>query len=156
MTIHVSLMKPRSRGRLQIRAADPTVPPVIETGFFTHPDDMPRMLVAVHAARALAQTAPLSDVALKELAPGQAIGDAQALEHAVRSGLKTYFHPVGTCSMGPATHPMAVVDPRGAVHGVDHLSVVDASIMPTIPAANTNVPTIMLAERVVDWLAASI
>jgi choline dehydrogenase len=156
MTIHVSVMKPRSRGRVRIRAGDPAAPPAIETGFLTHPDDMARMLVAVQAARTLAQTAPLSAVALKELAPGETIRGAEALERAVRSGLKTYFHPVGTCAMGPASDPMAVVDSRGAVHGVKHLSVVDASIMPTIPAANTNVPTIMVAERCAGWLAESV
>jgi choline dehydrogenase len=156
MTIHVSLMKPRSRGRVQIRSLDPAVLPSIEHGFFSDPDDMPRMLVAVRTARELAQTAPLASVALKELAPGDAIGDTHALDRAVRSGLKTYFHPVGTCAMGPAAQPTAVVDARGAVHGVRHLSVVDASIMPTIPAANTNLPTIMLAERCAAWLAESI
>jgi choline dehydrogenase len=106
----------------------------------------------VRTARRLAATAPLSEVALRELEPGAGIEDDDRLAAAIRAGLGTYFHPVGTCAMGPRSDPMAVVDARGHVHGMDGLSVIDASIMPTIPAANTNVPTIMLAERCAAWL----
>ena len=60
-----------------------------------------------------------------------------------------YFHPVGTCKMGPASDPASVVDATGKVHGVGGLHVVDASIMPTVPRANTNLPTLMLAERII-------
>lgn len=68
-------------------------------------------------------------------------------ESAQRSVLLTYFHPVGTCRMGPATDSMAVVNSRGQVHGIEGLFVTDASIMPAIPAGNTNLPTLMVAER---------
>jgi choline dehydrogenase len=152
MTIHVSVMKPRSRGVLRLRSRDPVAAPVIDPAYFTHPEDMPRMLLAVRTARRLAATAPLSEVALRELEPGAGIEDDDRLAAAIRAGLGTYFHPVGTCAMGPRSDPMAVVDARGHVHGMDGLSVIDASIMPTIPAANTNVPTIMLAERCAAWL----
>lgn len=155
MTIHVSVMKPRSVGRLRLRSSDPADAPLIDPAYFTHPDDMPRMLTAVRAARQLAKTSPLAEVALQELAPGPGITDPDDLAAAIRAGLGTYFHPVGTCCMGPVTNPMAVVDSRGSVHGVDCLSVVDASIMPTIPAANTNLPSIMLAERCAAWLLES-
>ena len=94
----------------------------------------------------------MSAFALRELMPGPAITDDIALAAAIRAGIGTYFHPVGTCCMGPDTNPMAVVDPQGRVHGIEGLSVVDASIMPTIPAANTNLPTIMLAERCAAWM----
>jgi choline dehydrogenase len=152
MTIHVSVMKPRSLGRLRLASGDPTAAPLIEPGYFTHPDDMPRMLFAVRTARRLAQTPPLSGVALQELAPGPGTTGSDKLAAAIRAGLGTYFHPVGTCSMGPDTNPMSVVDSRGRVHGIERLSVVDASIMPAIPAANTNLASIMLAERCAAWL----
>ena len=152
MTIHVSVMKPRSLGRLRLRSSDPAAAPLIDPGYFTHPDDMPRMLLAVRTARRLAETSPLSEVALQELTPGPGITDPDDLAAAIRAGLGTYFHPVGTCCMGPDTNSMAVVDSRGSVHGVERLSVVDASIMPTIPAANTNLASIMLAERCAAWL----
>ena len=68
--------------------------------------------------------------------------------------MDTYHHPAGTCSMGPDPGGGAVVDARGRVHGIEHLHVADASIMPAIPSANTNLPTIMIAERVASWITA--
>ncbi|HXG44719.1 MAG TPA: GMC oxidoreductase [Gemmatimonadales bacterium] len=152
MAIHVSVMKPRSVGQVRLRSSDPSAAPLIDPGYFTHADDMPRMLKAVAVARQLARTSPLARFALRELAPGPETAEHHDLETAIRTGLATYFHPVGTCAMGSSSHSMAVVDSRGNVHGVECLSVVDASIMPSIPAANTNVPTIMLAERCASWL----
>ncbi len=152
--IFVALMKPLSRGSLHLSSSDPAAAPVIDLGFFTDPGDMPRIVQAVRAARRLAKTTPLSDVALQELFPGPQVTDASAgLETAIRAKVGTYFHPVGTCRMGPASDAGSVVNPRGSVHGVEGLSVIDASIMPTIPAANTNLPTLMLAERCSTWLA---
>ena len=85
--------------------------------------------------------------------PGPHVSDSSAdLEAAVWGELETYHHPVGTCRMGPATENGAVVDSRGAVHGVEGLAVVDASIMPTIPTGNTNLPTLMIGERFGAWL----
>jgi choline dehydrogenase-like flavoprotein len=78
--------------------------------------------------------------------------EGPGLEEAVRAGVDVYFHPVGTCRMGRADDPLAVVDARGRVHGLDGLWVVDASIMPTTPAAGTNLPTIMVAERCAAWI----
>ena len=72
---------------------------------------------------------------------GREITDLQIL-----SAISPMGHPVGTCAMGPASNPMAVVDEAFRVHGIDNLFVADASVMPTIPSANTNLPTIMLAE----------
>jgi choline dehydrogenase len=155
-TLFVSLLKPTSRGWVRLRSADPAVAPRIDLGYFTHPDDMPRMIAAVRAARRLARTAPLAAVALSELQPQPGTpDDDDALEAFVWSRVETYHHPVGTCAMGPANDSMAVVDGRGRVHGVAGLSVIDASIMPTVPAANTNLPTIMVAERCAAWLTGS-
>ena len=64
----------------------------------------------------------------------------------------TYHHPVGTCSMGPASDPAAVVDDCGRVHGIDGLRVADASVMPDVPSANTHIPTLMVAERLAELL----
>jgi choline dehydrogenase len=146
-----ALMKPRSSGRLWLRSADPAAAPCIDLGFFTDPADMPRMIEAVRLARLLARTPPLADLVLDEIVPGPAV-DEEALEDVIRAGAVSYHHPVATCRMGPAGDPGAVVDARGRVHGIERLWVVDASIMPTIPAANTNLPTIMVAERCAAWL----
>jgi choline dehydrogenase len=146
-----ALMKPCSSGRLWLRSADPAAAPCIDLGFFTDPADMPRMIEAVRLARLLARTPLLADLVLDEIVPGPAV-DEEALEDVIRAGAVNYHHPVATCRMGPAGDPGAVVDARGRVHGIERLWVVDASIMPTIPAANTNLPTIMVAERCAAWL----
>jgi choline dehydrogenase len=148
----VSVLKPLSRGQLRLRSTEPDAAPLIDPNYFSHPNDMPRMIEVVRAACRLAQTPPLSDWIIEELYPGLHVSDADQLEAAVRADTDTYHHPVGTCAMGPATDTRAVVDHRGTVHGIEGLSVIDASIMPTIPAANTNLPTIMLAERCAAWL----
>jgi choline dehydrogenase len=109
---------------------------------------MRRALEGIRAARELLRTAPLSDLVRgPELrpAPGVPDGDDQALAQALLASVGTYHHPVGTCRMG--VDDMAVVDPTGRVHGIEGLRVCDASVMPDIPSANTNLPTIMLTER---------
>jgi choline dehydrogenase len=156
--IGVSVMKPRSRGRLWLRSSDPNTAPHIDARHLRHPDDMARAVEGVLSARRLLRSAPLAElVAGKELvpAPGVADDDIYGLTAAIRAHLGTYHHPVGTCRMGPDPADGAVVDARGRVHGVDGLWVADASIMPDIPSANTNLPTIMVAERIADWLRAA-
>jgi len=98
---------------------------------------------AEELARALAATPPLSDLVTRELRP----------ETPIVERTSTYHHPVGTCRMGPAGDPGAVV--AGRVHGMARLRVVDASIMPSIPAANTNLPTMMVAERIASFMTSS-
>jgi 5-(hydroxymethyl)furfural/furfural oxidase len=78
--------------------------------------------------------------------------DDEALADHIRDNVAGTFHPVGTCRMGAAEDPNAVTDPAGRVHGVAGLRVVDASIMPTIPRGNTNIPTIMVAEKIADQM----
>jgi choline dehydrogenase len=153
-SLYVSLVKPRSHGRLRLHSADPTDAPLIDLGYFTNPDDLPRLVEAARLAWELAQRPPLADLLLAEQAPGPESWDTPGgLEAAIRAGVRSYHHPTGTCLMGPASDPMAVVDSRGRVRGVEGLSVVDASIMPEIPAGNTNLPTIMVAERCAAWLS---
>jgi choline dehydrogenase len=151
LVILTSVMTPKSTGSVRLRSADPHDGPHIDLGMFTHPADMPRMLDAMRVARRLATTEPLRDLLGEQIMPGAGATADDALAAAVRAGCEIYQHPVGTCRMGPADDPGSVVDSRGAVHGIDGLSVIDASIMPTIPAANTNVPTIMIAERCAAW-----
>jgi choline dehydrogenase len=152
----VSVVKPDSRGRLSLRSADPTVPPRIDLAHLRHPADLGRMLELVQEARRLCRQAPLARfVDGPELAPGGGIGDDDeaALKAAVRSGVETYHHPVGTCRMGSDPEAGAVVNAHGRVHGVDRLLVADASVMPDVPAANTNLPVIMVAERLAARIA---
>jgi len=147
-----SVMTPRSRGSVRLRSADPLGGPRIDLGLFTDPADMPRMLDAVRVARRLGATEPLAELLDGELVPGPDVTGDDELAAAVRAGVEIYHHPVGTCRMGPDGDPVAVVDPRGRLHGIASLTVADASVMPSIPAANTNLPTIMIAERCAAWL----
>ena len=147
--IVTGLMSPRSRGSVRLRSADPGDPPVIDPGYLRHPDDVARMVEATLAARRISRTRPLVDlVAGPEIAPGPAVDDDDAggLAESICRRVGPYHHPVGTCAMG------AVVDARGAVHGITGVLVADASIMPTIPSANTNASTIVVAERIASAL----
>jgi choline dehydrogenase len=116
---------------------------------------MARALEAVYIARRLTRHPALRElIAGPELSPGHTISDSDAsgLEAMLRAQVSTYHHPVGSCRMGPDPTAGAVVDAEARVHGIEGLRVVDASIMPEIPCCNTNLPTLMLAERVASYI----
>jgi choline dehydrogenase len=153
--IVTGLLSARSRGSVRLRSADPGAPPRIETGHLREVADLHRMIEATLHARRLSRTAPLSDIVTgPELSPGPHISDddTAALARSIRTRVGSYHHPVGTCRMGPDPTAGAVVDVGGAVHGIDALWVADASIMPTLPSANTHLSTIVVAERVARTL----
>ncbi len=142
LTLLVALLRPASRGRIRLRSADPAVPPAIDLGLLRDPDDLARLVAGVREARRLATVPPFADHLRAAARPAE-----DDLEGSIRGGINVYQHPVGTCRMGPADDRLAVVGPTGRVRGCAGLTVIDASIMPTIPAANTNLPTLMIAER---------
>jgi choline dehydrogenase len=151
------LMSVRSRGTVRLHSANPADPPRIDIAHLRHREDMARMVEATQHARRLSRTPPLTEfVTAAELAPGPAISDddTAGLADSIRQRMGSYHHPVGTCAMGPDPDGGAVVDAHGAVHGIEGLWVADASVMPTIPAANTNMSTIVVAERIAQWLSA--
>jgi choline dehydrogenase len=141
---------------VRLRSASPADSPRIDIAHLRHPDDIARMVEASQHARQLSRTSPLAgQVAGDELTPGPAIrdDDADGLARSIRQRAGSYHHPVGTCAIGPDPDQGAVVGTRGAVHGADGLWVADASVMPAIPAANTNLTTIVIAEKIAGWLA---
>jgi len=149
------LLSVRSRGSVRLRSASPAAPPRIDIAHLRHPEDMARMVEATLHARRLSRTQPLAGfVTGAEIAPGPAIGDddTAGLARSIRARADSYHHPVGTCAMGPDPAGGAVVGARGAVHGISGLWVADASVMPAIPAANTNLSAIVVAERISRWL----
>jgi choline dehydrogenase len=153
--IVAGLMAPRSRGWVRLASADPRDPPRIHPAHLEDAEDLERMLDAITEARRLAQSQPLAAITSgPEISPGAAVttDDRAALEAWACNAVSTYHHPVGTCAMGPDPDQGAVTDARGSVHGVENLTVADASVMPTIPTATTNLPTIMLAEHIARWL----
>ena len=149
--IGVALLKPRSRGTVRLRSADPSAAPRIDLGYFREPGDLDRLAIGLMLVREPASTGPIAELSGGvELAPGPpvAAADRQNLREWIRRNAWTYHHPVGTCAMGPDPRVGAVVDADGAVHGISGLSVADASVMPDIPSANTHIPTVMIAERI--------
>lgn len=146
----VKLLKPRSRGWVRLRSADPRVLPAIDQEFLSEPEDVATLVDGLRLARTLARTDAMTQIAGDEIGPGAtATSDGELADYA-RESVSGYFHPVGTCRMGLPDDPAAVVDASGRVHGFDNLFVVDASIMPTIPRANTNLTVVAVAERLAD------
>jgi choline dehydrogenase len=143
-------MEPRSRGRLTLASADPDVPPVMDHGYLTEPHDVAVLLEGSERARELAATEPLRSLVGDEL-----VRDLD-LEDALRRTHVHYYHPVGTCALGPAGDELAVCDARGRLHGLDRIVVADCSLMPVVPRANTNVPAVVIGERIADELLASL
>ena len=144
----VANMAPKSRGRLTLQDRSPDAAPIIDTGYLSDPDDadLAVLMDGVEITRQIAAHQPLADLIGDESAETAALVSPEA----VRRGSLHYYHPVGTCKMGPASDRLAVVDAQGKVHGIDNLYVADASIMPVVPRANTNLPALMLAERIVS------
>lgn len=152
LPLAVGLVDPASTGRVWLASPDPAEPPRIDPGHLTDRRDADRLLAGIGEARRILATEPLRSLVVGgERFPGDdVVGDD--LRARMPRLVRTYHHPVGTCRMGPDPEAGAVVDADGRLHGVDGLAVVDASIMPRIPRANTNLPTMMLAERLATRL----
>jgi choline dehydrogenase-like flavoprotein len=146
---HVCLLRPRSRGTVRLAGPDPMAAPRIDPRFLSDADDVRRLVRGFRLMREIMQAPALAPWHGGELFSAGARDDAQ-IEAFVRSRADTIYHPAGTCRMGPGERD--VVDARLRVKGVRGLRVVDASVMPTIVGGNTNAPTIMIAERAVDFL----
>lgn len=150
-TVNPCVLRPKSRGEIRLRSADPKGAPVVDPRYLSDPDDMRLSLKALAVARRiLAQPAFAAFVEKTEAFPGEGLRDEAALAAYIRSRGKTVYHPVGTCQMG--LHDMAVVDPMLRVHGLRNLRIVDNSIMPNLISGNTNAAAIMIAEKASDIL----
>ena len=147
-SIGAVLLQPGSRGRITLRSADPLAAPRIDPGYLTDPADLATLVRGVRLALRIGGTAPLAGAAK---APHRlADADDDQLIRAIRAGIDTMFHPVGTARMG--CDEFAVVDSTLAVHGVEGLRVADASVMPTITRGNTHAPVTAIAERAADLI----
>lgn len=146
-TSSVCNLRPESRGHVRIVSPDARTAPAIQPNYLATETDRRVAIDSLRLARRIAAAPALAPYCPEEFAPGPSFESDEALAKAAGNVGTTIFHPVGTCKMGPNDDPMAVVDARLRVHGVEALRVVDASIMPTITSGNTNSPTIMIAER---------
>lgn len=153
--IPVACMTPRSRGQVRLASSDPEAKLLLEHGYLTDPDGHDRQVLAeaIALARSIVAESPARELLGEEIAPGPKVQSADALARWIDANVAHYYHPVGTCRMGPVGDETAVVDPRGKVHGLEGLYVADCSIIPTIPRANTNIPAAVVGERIASWLA---
>ena len=154
MTVSVCNLQPSSRGSVHIADANLHTPPVIAPNYLATLEDQRVAADSIRLARRIMAQAAMLPYQPEEFKPGaDKHTDSELIQAAGAIG-STIFHPVGTCKMGPASDPMAVVDDRLRVHGVQNLRVVDASIMPIITSGNTNAPTLMIAEKAAAWMLA--
>lgn len=150
--VHVGPMRSKSRGRVRLKSSDPRDKPCIRFNYMSHPDDVMEMRACVHLTREIFAQPAFADFAGEEIQPGaQVVADA-AIDQFIRQKAESAYHPCGTCRMGSADDPMAVVDADARVIGVAGLRVVDSSIIPSITTGNLNAPTIMIGEKAADHI----
>jgi choline dehydrogenase len=149
-TLGVAVLTPLSRGRLGLTGPTSDARLDIDHGYLTDPEgsDLRRLVEGVERAREVAARAPLDRLLGEELFPGPDVTNRSELSETIAQAAVHYYHPCGSCKMGPAEDPAAVVGADGAVHGLAGVHVADASIMPWTMSGNTNMPTTVIGEKV--------
>ncbi len=151
-TVTTVVAKPKSRGYVRLRSADPDDMPLVSPHLLQHPDDMATMIAGQKFFLRAFQQGPLAERVKRIAIPDPAdTSDAAMTAHCKRF-VKTNYHPVGTCRMGPTGDPLAVLDARLRVRGVQGLRICDLSAMPNINAGNTNAPAMMMGSRCAEFL----
>jgi choline dehydrogenase/4-pyridoxate dehydrogenase len=146
------LLRPESRGHVDLASADPRVPVRIRQNFLAAEKDWTTLRTGVRLVREIGRQSALAAFAEREIAPGPDCRSDAEIDAHIRASAITVHHPLGTCKMGRATDPTAVVDPELRVLGTDALRVVDASVMPDLVGGNINAPVIMIAEKAADLI----
>ena len=151
-TMSTCQLRPESRGHVRIRSTDPFEPPAMVANYLATDLDRRATVAGVKATRAICASSAMRPIVKREVKPGpDARSDDELLAFCRENGA-TIFHPSGTCKMGVADDPTAVLDERLRVRGVEGLRVVDCSAMPTLVSGNTNAPAVMMAEKAVDMI----
>ncbi len=152
LTVTTVVVKPKSRGTVQLRSADPADKPRVSPNLLLHPDDMATMIAGQRFFLRAFQTEPLASKIKRLAIPDPtALDDASLAAHCKRF-VKTNYHPASTARMGADSDPMAVLDSRLRVRGIEGLRVADMSAVPDINAGNTNAPAMMLGDRCADFI----
>jgi choline dehydrogenase len=149
---HVGPMRSPSRGSVTLRSADPREDPRILFNYMSHPQDWEDFRRCVRLTRELFAQPAFAPFAGRELAPGPGVQSDDEIDGWLREHVESAYHPCGTCRMGAASDPMAVVDPQARVIGVERLRVADSSIFPRVTNGNLNAPSIMTGEKVADMV----
>ncbi|KAH9504711.1 hypothetical protein Btru_062622 [Bulinus truncatus] len=154
-----SLLRPESRGRLTLKSSDPFDPPSIIANYLEKPEDVQLLIRGIEECKKIVSSQPLKDIGAEftEKSPAKSCAHLpfdtdQYWACVLKLRPLTIYHPVGTCKMGPANDPTAVVDPELRVIGVSGLRVADASVMPWIVSGNTNIPAVMIGEKAADLI----
>ncbi|MAH84713.1 MAG: choline dehydrogenase [Magnetovibrio sp.] len=150
VTLSVCQLRPESRGRIEIKSADPSAYPAIYPNYLSTSRDCQTAVDALKYTRQLVETKSFKRFIIREHQPGPEVKTDEELLQSARNIGQTIYHPTSTCKMG--SDKGSVVNERLRVYGVECLRVVDASIMPTIVSGNTNAPTIMIAEKAADMI----
>jgi len=148
--VHLGANKPKSRGWVKLKSADPEAPPEIVFNYFAEEEDKEAFRAGLRWTREIFAQPALDEYRGKEVSPGPDVQTDEQIDQWLAETAETAYHPAGSCRMG--TDAMAVVDPECRVHGVLNLRVVDSSIMPTVTNGNLNAPTIMIGEKAADHI----
>jgi choline dehydrogenase len=149
-TASVCQLRPESRGSIRIRSADPAAPPEIRINYLASEVDRTANVEGLKILRKILSAPALAPFVVEEVDPGAKVTSDEALLAFCRARGTTVYHPTSTCRMG--SDPLAVVDQRLRLRGIDGLRVVDASVMPDLVSGNTNAPVIMIAEKASDMI----
>jgi choline dehydrogenase len=152
VTLTPCLLRPKARGSVRLRSADPVDKPVVDSNFFGHADDLRLTIAAMRFARRVFAAEPLHALVKAELLPGAGTVEDDALATYAKRMVKTNYHPVGTARMGPDGDPAAVLDTRMRLRGMDGLRVIDCSAIPLIVSGNTNAAALMLGDRAASFV----
>ena len=152
VSLMIQVGKPRGHGMVRFPSADPHAKPIIDSRLFEHPDDLAHAAYQMELAAALAEQPSLRSLARAILPPASVLRRRAWLEGWIRRACDSGYHPCGTVPMGREGDPSAATDSEGRVRGVEGLFVGDASLMPTIPTGNIHLPTLMIGERIADFL----
>ena len=150
--MHICCLYPKSTGSITLRSSDPRTPAVIDPNYLSHEDDQKVMIEGIKKGREILGAKVFEQYRSREIGPGPEVQSDEDILAFIRQRSETIYHPIGTCKMGDANDPSAVVDAQLKVRGIAGLRVVDASVMPSLIGGNTNAPTIMIAERAADFI----
>jgi choline dehydrogenase len=143
-------VRPRSRGHVRLKSANPLDSPLIDPNSFAEPYDLERHIDGIKITQEVGRTRSMRKFVASEYFPGPSVKTREDYEDIARANARSSYHPVGTCKMG--RDAMAVVDPELRVRGIERLRVCDSSIMPELISSNTNAPTIAIAEKAADLI----
>ncbi len=152
ITLHACCLRPQSRGEIRLASRDPLQPAVIDPNYLASNHDLKILIDGIRRGREILASPAFKPFLGEERFPGAAQQSDAELTEFIRATAETEYHPVGTCKMG--NDPMAVVDEKLRVRGIDRLRVIDASIMPPVVSGNTNAPAIMIAEKSAEMMLA--